>query len=101
MPSPFPCSPVIHEWLWKKTQIEKKILQIIAISQLQNLETLTKESNLYHRGDTKCITSNKNFIYKFGRLFMKESQLYHSSDIKLGINKIKNSVSKGNFSEVE
>ena len=25
MPSPFPCSPVIREWLWKKTQIEKNI----------------------------------------------------------------------------
>ena len=25
MPSPFPCIPVICEWLWKKTQIEKKI----------------------------------------------------------------------------
>ena len=25
MPSPFPCSPLIHEWLWKKTQIEKKV----------------------------------------------------------------------------
>ena len=24
MPSPFPCSPVIRECLWKKTQIEKK-----------------------------------------------------------------------------
>ena len=24
MPSPFTCSPVICEWLWKKTQIEKK-----------------------------------------------------------------------------
>ena len=24
MPSPFPCSPVICEWLWEKTQIEKK-----------------------------------------------------------------------------
>ena len=24
MPSPFPCSPVICEWSWKKTQIEKK-----------------------------------------------------------------------------
>ena len=24
MPSPFPCSPVICEFLWKKTQIEKK-----------------------------------------------------------------------------
>ena len=31
----------------------------------------------------------------------KESQFHHSGDIKLGINKIKNSVSKGNFSEVE
>ena len=25
MPSPFSCSPVIRKWLWKKTQIEKKI----------------------------------------------------------------------------
>ena len=25
MPSPFSCSPVICEWLWKKTQIEKKM----------------------------------------------------------------------------
>ena len=24
MPSPFSCSPVIREWSWKKTQIEKK-----------------------------------------------------------------------------
>ena len=24
MPSPFPCSPVIRECSWKKTQIEKK-----------------------------------------------------------------------------
>ena len=24
MPSLFPCSPVIREWLWKKTQVEKK-----------------------------------------------------------------------------
>ena len=24
MLSPFPCSPVVQEWLWKKTQIEKK-----------------------------------------------------------------------------
>ena len=24
MPSPFPCSPVMREWSWKKTQIEKK-----------------------------------------------------------------------------
>ena len=24
MPSPIPCSPVIREWLWKKTEIEKK-----------------------------------------------------------------------------
>ena len=24
MPSPFSCSPAIREWLWKKTQIEKK-----------------------------------------------------------------------------
>ena len=24
MPSPFPCSPVIREWLWKKNQREKK-----------------------------------------------------------------------------
>ena len=24
MSSPFPCSPVIREWSWKKTQIEKK-----------------------------------------------------------------------------
>ena len=24
MSSPFPCSPVIREWLWKKSQIEKK-----------------------------------------------------------------------------
>ena len=24
MTSPFPCSPVIGEWSWKKTQIEKK-----------------------------------------------------------------------------
>ena len=24
MASPFPCSPVIREWLWKKTQIEKE-----------------------------------------------------------------------------
>ena len=24
MPSPFPCSPVIRECLWKKTHIEKK-----------------------------------------------------------------------------
>ena len=24
MPSPFPCRPVIREWLSKKTQIEKK-----------------------------------------------------------------------------
>ena len=23
-PPPFPCSPVIREWLWKKTQTEKK-----------------------------------------------------------------------------
>ena len=25
MPSPLPCSPVIHEWSWKKTQIEKNM----------------------------------------------------------------------------
>ena len=25
MPSTFPCSPVVRECLWKKTQIEKKI----------------------------------------------------------------------------
>ena len=24
MPSPFPCSPVICEWLWKKAQIQNK-----------------------------------------------------------------------------
>ena len=24
MPSPFPCSPMIRKWLWKKTQTEKK-----------------------------------------------------------------------------
>ena len=24
MPFPFPCGPVILEWSWKKTQIEKK-----------------------------------------------------------------------------
>ena len=24
MPSPFPCSPVIRAWLWKKIQIEKR-----------------------------------------------------------------------------
>ena len=24
MPSPFPCNPIIREWLWKKTQIKKK-----------------------------------------------------------------------------
>ena len=24
MPTPFSCSPVICEWLWKKTRIEKK-----------------------------------------------------------------------------
>ena len=24
MPSPFPCSPMLRKWLWKKTQIEKK-----------------------------------------------------------------------------
>ena len=24
MPSPFPCSPVIREYSWKKTEIEKK-----------------------------------------------------------------------------
>ena len=28
MLSPFPCNAVIHEWLWKKTQIEKKIVVI-------------------------------------------------------------------------
>ena len=29
MPSPFPCSPVIRECLWKKTQIEKKVDQLV------------------------------------------------------------------------
>ena len=29
MSSPFPCSPVIREWSWKKTQIEKKIVSFI------------------------------------------------------------------------
>ena len=24
MPSHYPCSPVIHEWSWKKTPMEKK-----------------------------------------------------------------------------
>ena len=28
MPFPFPCSPVVHEWLWKKIQIEKKSIFI-------------------------------------------------------------------------
>ena len=27
MPSPFLCSPVIREWLWKKTELEKKTQQ--------------------------------------------------------------------------
>ena len=26
MPSPFPCSLVIREWLWKKSQIENKYI---------------------------------------------------------------------------
>ena len=30
MPSPFPCSPVACEGLWKKTQIENKILNDIS-----------------------------------------------------------------------
>ena len=30
MPSPFPCSPVVREWLWKKIQIEKKKNQSIS-----------------------------------------------------------------------
>ena len=28
---PFPCSPVIHQWLWQKTQIEKKNTRLMAI----------------------------------------------------------------------
>ena len=31
MPSPFSCSPVIREWSWKKSLIEKKIdIEIIS-----------------------------------------------------------------------
>ena len=34
MPCPFPCSPVIREWLCKKTQIEKKICCVTFVTYL-------------------------------------------------------------------
>ena len=34
MSSPFPCSPVIHEWLWKKTQKEKNSMRNIFLKKL-------------------------------------------------------------------
>ena len=33
MPSPFPCSPVIHEWSRKKTQIENKTEDFVIVTQ--------------------------------------------------------------------
>ena len=42
MPFPFPCSPVSHEWLWKKTQIEKKSKEIntyLPVADIEHLQT--------------------------------------------------------------
>ena len=49
MPSPFPCSLVIHEWLWKETHIEKK----------SSLKQMNSKSELYFSYETK------NIIYKY------------------------------------
>ena len=41
MPSLFTCSPLIHEWLCKKTQVEKKryfheLVKLINVAMLKN-----------------------------------------------------------------
>ena len=46
MSSPFPCSPVIREWSWKKTQIEKK-------KKKKNLRNGLSESMVYVIQDAK------------------------------------------------
>ena len=36
MPSPYPCSPVIRECLWKKTQIKKKEAVLVMSVRMKN-----------------------------------------------------------------
>ena len=45
MPSPFPCSPVIREWLWKKTKIEKKKKDKRGIIATNAFQRILKKSN--------------------------------------------------------
>ena len=44
MPSPYPCSPVIRECWWSKTQIEKKIMEHIH----DNLTVPSKKSKMVY-----------------------------------------------------
>ena len=37
MPSPFPCSPLIREWSWKKTQT-KKIINSMVVEARQSFQ---------------------------------------------------------------
>ena len=52
MPSPFPCSPVIRECSWNKTQIEKKLLLRLERIFNENYYTyiLCKDENKKHLG---------------------------------------------------
>ena len=46
MPYPFPCSPVIREWLWKKTLVEKQSVNYISTFFDEDLQYQTIDAHL-------------------------------------------------------
>ena len=49
MPSLFPCSPVICEWSWKKTQIEKKKKKKKKESELKDVDKKSRKTITMYR----------------------------------------------------
>ena len=57
MPSPFPCSPVNHECLWKKTQIEKKQQQLKSKTYSYLIDNGSED--IKGKGTKRCIIKRK------------------------------------------
>ena len=62
MPSPFPCSPVIRECSWKKTQIQKKPVQEVAAIQATATTFQINNAKPWVPVVSLSINDNKKFL---------------------------------------
>ena len=63
MPSPFPCSPVIRECLWKETQVEKKNVK----------------RDILSYGDSRFDTNKSKLILEASIMYVKNAERFSGS----------------------